>query len=113
MNTFNKSSSYLVQVLTVTPSVLPSSTVYSVYGVYKPENGGNDRFSAAKYGRGQNRGALRAPFCLLSPTKHKILDPPLLTIYLLNWTPLDVKMVKQYALLDVNYLSSQVNVLSA
>ena len=77
MNTFNKSSSYLVQVLTVTPSVLPSSTVYSVYGVYKPENGGNDRFSAAKYGRGQNRGALRAPFCLLNPTKSKILDPPL------------------------------------
>ena len=27
-------------------------------------------------------------------------------------TPLDVKILKQYALLDVNYLSSQVNVLS-
>ena len=52
MNTFNKSSSYLVQVLTVTPSVLPSSTVYSVYGVYKPENCGNDHFSAQPHKMG-------------------------------------------------------------
>ena len=46
MNTFNKSSSYLVQVLTVTPSVLPSSTVHSLCGVYKPENGRNDHFQS-------------------------------------------------------------------
>ena len=46
MNTFNKSSSYLIQVLTVTLSVLPSSTVFSVWC----ENGGKDCFSAAKMG---------------------------------------------------------------
>ena len=46
MNTFNKSSSYLIQVLTVIPSVLPSSTIFSVWC----ENGGKDHFSAAKMG---------------------------------------------------------------
>ena len=74
INTFNKSSSYLVQVFTITPSVLPSS-VYSVYGVYKPENGGNDHFPAQL--RGQNHSTLCVPFCFLNPTKSKILDPPL------------------------------------
>ena len=74
MNTFNKSSSYLIQVFTVTPSVLPSSTVFSVY---KPENGGKGRFSCAKMGVAKIAARFARHFYSLDPTKSKILDPPL------------------------------------
>ena len=71
MNIFNKSSSYLIQVLTVTPSVLPSSTVYMVWKWRKRP------FFSRKNGRGQNCGVLCMPFSSLNPTKSEILDPPL------------------------------------
>ena len=77
MNTFNKSSSYLIQVLTVTPSVLPSSTVFSVWCI-KTWKWRKRPVFRCKNGRGQNRSALLAPFCPLNPTKSKILDPPLI-----------------------------------
>ena len=80
MNTFNKSSSYLIQVLTVTPSVLPSSIYCIQCMVYiNLKMAEKTVFRAQKKGRGQNYGTLRAPFCSLNPTKSKILDPPLCT----------------------------------
>ena len=69
MNTFNKSSSYLIQVFTVAPSVLPSSTVFSVY---KPENGGKGRFSCAKkWAWPKSRRASRAIFVPSTPLNLK------------------------------------------
>ena len=40
--------------------------------MYKPENNGNERFSAKKSGRDQNSGT--TPFCSLSPLKLKSWD---------------------------------------
>ena len=51
----------------------------------------NDDFSPKnprKRGRGQNRGALRAPFLSVNPPISKILDPPLNLPYLGVWLSL-------------------------